>query len=100
MIKHIVLLKFYDEAGGMKKSDNITRLRKKLDELPDKIDVVLDFETGLNVTESEHAYDLGLQCTFVSADELDEYRNHPEHNAVLDLLNLVVEKKVFVDYEY
>ncbi len=100
MIKHIVLLKFYEEAGGMPKKDNIARLKQALDELPEKIDVVLDFETGINVTESEHACDLALQCTFVSPDELEEYRNHPDHNAVLGLLNLVVEKKVFVDYEY
>jgi hypothetical protein len=100
MIKHIVLLKLYDEAGGHPKTDNILELKEKLESLPEKIDVVLDFCVGINVTESAHAYDMSLESTFVSADELDEYRNHPDHNAILDFLNLVVKEKVFVDYEY
>ena len=100
MIKHIVLLKLFDEAGGLPKSKNILKLKEKLESLPGKIDVVLDFSVGLNVTESEHAFDMALESTFVSADELDDYRNHPDHDAILDFLELVVEKRVFVDYEY
>ncbi len=100
MIKHIVLMKLHDEAGGRSKDENLAILRSALMELPDKIDIILDYEVGLNVTVSPHAYDLVLYSTFLSADELDEYRNHPEHQKVFELISLVVRDKAFVDYEY
>lgn len=95
MIKHIVSFKLKDTD----KEGNLQQLKSELDRLPEVIPGVVAFETGKNVSDRSSAYDLVLVSEFASTNDLDVYRNHPEHLKVLDLIHQVVADTVVVDYE-
>jgi antibiotic biosynthesis monooxygenase (ABM) superfamily enzyme len=95
MIKHIVAFKLKDTN----KEDNLQSLKSKLERLPEVIPGVMNFETGKNISNRSSAYDLVLISEFASLNDLDMYRNHPEHIKVLDIIQQVVDNTVVVDYE-
>lgn len=98
MIKHIVLFKFKDFAEGEEKSRNIQRLKSRLEALDDIIDEIRFFEVGINVINSDAAYDLALSSEFESKEDLFRYQKHPEHLKVADLVKKVCESRVVADY--
>ncbi len=95
MIKHIVAFKL----KNTNKEDNIQHLKSKLDRLPEVIPGVMNFETGKNISDRSSAYDLVLISEFASLNDLEMYRNHPEHLKVLDIIQQVVGDTVVIDYE-
>ena len=99
LIKHVVMWEFKDFAEGNDKESNIKTAAQKIMELEDLVDVIRFIEVGINLNESEAAYDLVLISEFDSLDDLDEYQNHPDHVKVKEFVGKVVDKRVVVDYE-
>ncbi|OQX79128.1 MAG: stress responsive protein [Bacteroidetes bacterium 4484_249] len=99
MVKHIVMLKLkeYDNKG--QKLENALKLKKALEGLKIYIDELKYIEVGLNFNEKPTAYDLVLNTTFNSEDDLEKYRVHPEHKKLLIFLQQVTEDSAVVDYE-
>ncbi len=95
MIKHIVAWDV-PEAG---KSENITRLKTLLEELPGLIPEIKLYEVGVNIKDSEHAKDMILLSGFADQAALDRYAVHPEHQRVVQELRKVAQKTVVVDFE-
>jgi hypothetical protein len=97
MLKHVVMFK-------MKENDQLTKerhtetLKEKLDELPGRVDVILKFETGLNIAASERAFDLVLVSEFKDENDLNIYKDHPDHQKVVVYLKEVCEETKVVDY--
>ena len=98
MLKHVVFIKLQSKDEKEKKS-NLQKLKTKLDKLPDKIEAILSFETGINVSKSPAAFDISLISTFESEETLDVYRKHPAHVEVLEFINSVKETVAVVDYK-
>ncbi|MBF0501561.1 MAG: Dabb family protein [Candidatus Riflebacteria bacterium] len=98
MIRHIVLWKFKDEAGGKTKDENLRMIRSILDELPAKISDIRQFEVGINITKDTAAYDLALISAFDDEDALRRYQAHPEHQKLVDALRKVRESRVIADF--
>lgn len=70
----------------------------ELKKLPEKIDVIRSFEAGINFSKEAWAFDLVLDSTFDSAEDLEKYRVHPDHQAFIAFnKDYSVEKKV-VDF--
>lgn len=99
MIKHIVMFRLKDEAEGNTKEENARRIKDILDALPDKIQQIKLYEVGINFADSPSAADLVLISGFMSKEQLDEYRVHPEHKKALDFILKVIEESRVVDYE-
>lgn len=99
MIRHVVMWKFKDEAEGKSKQENLEKVKSMLDALPAKIDQINSFEMGMNVKESDAAYDAVLVSTFNSLEELEEYRVHPEHVKVSQYVSKVRTNRAVVDFE-
>jgi len=100
MIKHIVLIKLRKDQPHQKTNELLGQLKYKLDELPSKIDLIKTYETGINISSSANAFDLVLISTFNSIEDLNIYREHPDHVKVLNYINEVKEDIKVVDYEY
>jgi Stress responsive A/B Barrel Domain len=99
MIKHIVLWRFKEEAGGQKKEQNIQKAISSLRALPGAIPQIGSFEVSRNIDSSGDAVDLGLYSSFATLQDLKTYQAHPDHVAVAAFLkNVWSEKRVF-DYE-
>jgi len=97
MLKHIVMMKLEDLDPADKKH-NLEKLIDMLEELPKHISVIRHLEVGKNFSTRPTAMDLVLVTAFDGEAELDEYRVHPEHKKVLELIREVVDETRVVDY--
>lgn len=98
MVRHIVAWKLKETEDKTKKA---LEIKRELEALKDKIDVIIDIEVGVNFNESEGASDIVLVSTFKTKEDLQTYQNHPEHIAVASncVRPNVCERRV-CDYEF
>ena len=94
MVKHIVLWKLQDEN----KAENAAEIKKRLEALIPKIDVIKKLEVGVNENGGE--YDAALVSEFESYDALKAYDGHPEHLKVRQFIGGVAVSRAAVDYEF
>lgn len=79
------------------KETHLKSLKNKLDQLVSILEVE-HLETGKNISKSPAAYDLILVTHFENEENLDVYRKHPQHQAVLEFVNEIKEEIIVVDY--
>lgn len=99
MVKHIVLFKLKESALGNDKNQNAIMIKEKLERLPSKIDVIREYEVGINFVDSDRALDVSLISGFGTKKDLEKYRVHPDHIEVVTFIKDVTENSVVVDYE-
>ena len=99
MIKHIVMFSLKDFAEGGTKNENGIKVKELLETLPSKIDLIREYEIGLNQRLSERSFDVVLTSAFDSWDDLDTYINHHEHKKAVEFVSKVREDTKVVDYE-
>jgi len=99
MIHHIVMFKiteFDDELDRMKR---IEELKSIFEKLTSKIKSIKSYEVGINVNTSSQAYDVVINSTFKTLDDLHTYVIHPEHQYALEKAKSIHKIKAVVDYE-
>ncbi len=99
MIKHVVMWRLADEAGGATKEENAHALQARLMALPGEIDEIQDFEVGLDINRSERASDVILVSSFATRDDLAAYGRHPKHQEVVAFVRGFSTEVRVVDYE-
>ena len=95
-LRHVVLFKFKDESSA----EDIQKVVDAFMELPSKIDVIQDFEWGINNSPEGLAQGF-THCffvTFKSEADRDVYLPHPEHKAFVDVLGPHLDKVFVIDY--
>lgn len=75
-------------------------IKSKLEELPNFISEILEFEVGINVVNIERAYDLVLVSKFKDIQSLEIYKNHPKHLEFVEFNSFYRESTISVDYEF
>lgn len=75
-------------------------LKSKLEELPKFIEEINFFAVGINISESERAYDMVLVSDFENIEAFNSYRIHPKHVAFVEYLKDFSKNSIVVDYEY
>lgn len=96
VLRHVVLFKFKDSAT----ETDIQQIVDAFRELPDKIDGILDFEWGTDVS-SEGLSNGFTHCFFVTFEDeksRDTYLPHPAHEAFGDIVGPHLEKVLVIDY--
>lgn len=88
---HVVCFKFRDEG-------DVERVAGLLEALPAKIPEIRRYDVGRDFVRSERSYDLALVAEFASHDDLDTYRDHPDHVAVATQIRSLTTHAVVVDY--
>jgi len=99
LIKHIVMWKLKDFSEGKNKLENAQIIKRDLEALKDKIRELKYIEVGININESEQAYDVVLYSEFNSIKDLNTYQNHEEHLKVAGFIRKVVDARIVTDYE-
>jgi len=94
MIKHIVFIKLQEEN----KQQNALKIKALLEELPSKIEALIDIEVGINFDEADRAMDLSLYSSFNSKEDLNTYAIHEEHLKVVDVIKSCAQYTKVVDY--
>jgi quinol monooxygenase YgiN len=74
-------------------------MKALLEELPELIPEIVDYEVGLNIKDSELAMDMVLISAFADEAGLQAYAKHPGHRRVVEELHQVTSKAVIVDYK-
>lgn len=98
ILKHIVMWKFKDEAEGRTRAENAEWMKEHLEALVGKIPELLSAEVGINIKESEAAYDAVLTATFRNIEDLETYKKHPLHQEVSNYCKGVRLSRVVCDY--
>ena len=95
MLNHIVLVKF---KASVKETD-IQTIADLLDDLPNKILEIHQYEFGRNIIQSKRSYDFALVALFANPESLQRYLEHPEHIAVVRKLSNMSENIITVDFQ-
>jgi len=95
MIRHVVFFKFKAEASA----DEIDNALAQLRDLPNKIEVIRDFEVGKDVLRAPRSWDAVIVATYDDLAALEQYTNHPAHTAVVETLRPLTEAVGSVDFE-
>lgn len=99
MIKHIVMWKLKEFAEGKDKLENAKIIKMGLEDLKNKINQIRCIEVGININESEQAYDVVLYSEFDSVEDLNLYQNHPDHVRISEYITNLRDVRVVTDYE-
>ncbi|NTU43494.1 MAG: Dabb family protein [Nitrospirales bacterium] len=99
MIKHIVMWRLRDEAGGKSKAENALIIKERLEALAGRIPGLLRIEVGIDFSATAESGDVLLYSEFESPEALDAYQNHPEHKAVVPFIGEVRSERRVVDYK-
>ncbi len=91
MLHHVVCLRVPDPVQA-------EELANRLNALPGLIPEIVTYMAGTDVVHSPVSYEVGLHSTFDDVDALERYREHPAHQAVLQLIAEVSTERVAVDW--
>ena len=94
MIKHIVIWKFKKNE-----EENIKKFLDGLNSLKNIIPEIKAMETGINVNP-KNEYDAILISEFENFEDLEKYKNHPEHIKVSNLCKSIRIDRQAIDYEF
>jgi len=92
MVKHIVMWKLKNKA-------DCEIIRDKLNGLMGKIPGLLNVEVGIDFSDSSTAFHMVLTAELESEAALQAYRIHPEHQAIIPLVQTAAIDRAVVDYE-
>jgi hypothetical protein len=93
------MFKIRETGTPEEKAKAVDAVRSELLSMKEKIAVIRDFEVGVNLTDNASAFDLVINSTFDSREDLEAYQVHPDHQAFILFNKAHSEKKVLVDYE-
>ncbi len=99
MIKHIVMWKIKESHEGTDKDEIMDRIKGELEGLKSSIPEIKTMEIGRNSNELPTSFDIALYSEFESQEDLDIYKEHPEHQKVAQFVRQVAVDAVVVDYE-
>ncbi|NLK61825.1 MAG: Dabb family protein [Fusobacteria bacterium] len=101
MLKHIVMWNIKEECFGKTKKENLIEMKKILENMDGKIDVLKNIEVGINMEKaSDKNYDIILITEFNKFEDLATYDKHPEHEKVREFVKQVAIERAAIDFEY
>ena len=93
MIKHIVMWKFKENE-----EENMKKFLNGLNSLKEIIPEIKYMETGININP-KNEFDAILISEFETFDDLEKYKNNPEHVKVSNLCKDIRLDRQAIDYE-
>lgn len=99
MIKHIVFFRFTEILSDKEKRKNAKILSSIFTPLKD-LPSVKEYNIGLNISNSDFAWDLVIDSSFDSLDSLKEYSKSKEHQEAIRKGKQFAKEKSVIDYEY
>lgn len=94
MVHHYVMLKFKENTPA----DHISAFVSKMLVLSENIDAVASLQMGRDELREARSWDLILDMRFRCYKDLETYRQHPEHIAVMQFNDPFVNSIAVVDF--
>lgn len=100
MIKHLVMFQLEEHAEKLSKMENASIIKEKLEALQNVIPEVQEIVVWINHSSAPAGnYDILLDATFNSFEDLKVYTDHPAHLEVVEYISKVKRLRAAVDYE-
>jgi len=99
MIRHIVMFKLKEFENENEKVAAAIVVKKHLDELPLRIDVIRKYDAGIDIRKLNWSYDIVLVMDFENMADLDAYIVHPAHQEFIEFNKDFSVNKVCIDFE-
>ena len=74
-------------------------VKKTLEDLKGKVPSIIDIEVGIDFSATDASADVVLYSTFENRDDLNAYVAHPDHQAVIPMMQRATTSRKVVDYE-
>jgi len=96
LLRHVVIFKFKDSATP----EQVKQVEQAFSALPSKINTIIDYEWGTNVSPENHAqgYTHCFLVTFKDAAGRDFYLPHPAHKEFGKILGPHLDKVLVIDF--
>ena len=98
MIKHIVLFQLRQDISAETRSAVMHTFKQAIEALPHSIPCIRQIHVGFNVNPAEK-WDVCLESTFDSMEDLDTYAQHPLHKAAAGDFVPYVAGRACTDFE-
>lgn len=100
MIKHVVMWKLDEQYSFEERRKLVNEFRNKLLQLDGKISVLKEISVQLNAKEADKSnFDILLDTSFNSLEDLKVYAKHPEHMKVVEFAGTFKKIRSCIDYE-
>ncbi len=97
-MKHIVMFKFRADVPEEVRLSARQAFKEGIERLPETIPFIQSVHVGFNVNGNE-TWDISLDSTFATLDEVKAYGAHPAHKAVATQLMQYIAERACVDFE-
>jgi hypothetical protein len=97
-VAHIVFWKLKPDGAGGTHSTNALEMKRRLEALRTIVPGILRLDVGINVEQSDAAWDVALYSEFADDGALAAYQSHPDHQAVGAWIAEIREDRAVVDY--
>lgn len=98
MIKHVVIFKLTPPYTPEEKAASVQKLNDIFGPLGKNPGYSLEYRTGVNTLDSEHAGDFVIDSLFASPEDLKRYNNSQEHREAVAGAAVVRKTKLIIDY--
>ncbi|WP_102346296.1 Dabb family protein [Bacillus sp. Marseille-P3661] len=96
MVEHIVLIKFSQQATNEQKEELIHRSLLLKNIIPG----IVDIQQGINFSNRNKGYEVGLTVRFKDRAALENYGPHPAHQEIVSYLREIgLEDTIVVDFD-
>jgi hypothetical protein len=61
---------------------------------------IVEFKTGINITDLPHAWDFAIDSVFINKEDLQKYMVSAEHVEAVRKASVIEKTKAVIDYEF
>lgn len=99
MIRHVCMFEFLEKAEGRTREENLAIVKSMLEALPKAIPQIRSSSVALNAEGApQDNWHLVLIADFDSLEDLETYRVHPDHVAVIRFMRPMRASRACVDF--
>ena len=91
---HIALYKWKDSV----EPEQIDSALKEVEALASKVPGVVEISTGLNTSKYSEGYTHVILVKGNNQKAIDDYRNHPDHTKVANIIDSIEDQGIGVDF--
>jgi len=98
MVKHIVIFKLATPCTPGEKKESLGKLKEFFGPVGNKLNYIIEYRTGVNILEDNHAGDFVIDATFASVEDLRRYQLSEPHRRAVVAASVIKKSKIVVDY--
>jgi len=98
MVKHIVIFKLSPPYTQEEKEKMIRKMKEIYGPLGNKFDYIIEYRTGINILEADHAGDFVIDSIFASTEDLRQYQSSTHHREAVTAASVIKKAKIVIDY--